>query len=248
MQSAVDRAVDVVARRLAAALGPRLERVALFGSRARGDWHEESDADLLVLTPDFETANAALHEAVAEALSATGVYVSAIVLSREAFERSALAQPVARDAVDAALGATRRVRMDEALRERIGAHLREAEAKLAGATHALGGGFCDDAVSRAYYAMFHAARALLLPRHVEPKTHVGLIVSVHRHLVDPGLLEHEHGSRLGDAERLRIHGDYGAEVEISEATARRVAEDASAFVGRAREILTTEGWLAKRSE
>ena len=30
------------------------ERVVLFGSRARGDYTEESDVDLLIVSPDFE--------------------------------------------------------------------------------------------------------------------------------------------------------------------------------------------------
>ncbi len=33
-------------------LGDRLDRIVLFGSRARGDVHEESDIDVLVLTRD----------------------------------------------------------------------------------------------------------------------------------------------------------------------------------------------------
>jgi len=32
----------------------RVDRMALFGSRARGDWLLDSDADLMVVSPDFE--------------------------------------------------------------------------------------------------------------------------------------------------------------------------------------------------
>jgi len=39
-----------------ALLGVRLERVVLFGSRARGDAEQESDTDLLFLTADGPTA------------------------------------------------------------------------------------------------------------------------------------------------------------------------------------------------
>lgn len=133
--------------------------------------------------------------------------------------------------------------MEAAVRERVESHMREAEEKLRGARHALAGGFCDDAVSRAYYAMFHSARALALPRHVEPKTHGGLIAMVHQHLVDPGILEHDQAARLSDAERLRLYGDYGAEAQVSRATAERVLSDSEAFLRRAREILGSEGWL-----
>ncbi len=32
----------------------RLDRVILFGSRARGDWLYDSDVDLVLVSPDFE--------------------------------------------------------------------------------------------------------------------------------------------------------------------------------------------------
>lgn len=32
--------------------GSKIERVILFGSKARGDWHKDSDIDLLILTRD----------------------------------------------------------------------------------------------------------------------------------------------------------------------------------------------------
>jgi uncharacterized protein len=38
---------------LAARFGPRLREVVLFGSRARGEAHEDSDVDLLVVVDDL---------------------------------------------------------------------------------------------------------------------------------------------------------------------------------------------------
>ncbi len=32
----------------------RLDRVILFGSRSRGDWLQDSDVDLLLVSPDFK--------------------------------------------------------------------------------------------------------------------------------------------------------------------------------------------------
>ena len=43
---------DIV-RRLVEALDP--DRIILFGSRARGDFHQESDVDLLVIKPTRES-------------------------------------------------------------------------------------------------------------------------------------------------------------------------------------------------
>lgn len=52
-----DVATDPVLKRLRAALdalyGDRIERVVLFGSRARGDAHEDSDYDVAVFLNNF---------------------------------------------------------------------------------------------------------------------------------------------------------------------------------------------------
>jgi len=38
--------------------------------------------------------------------------------------------------------------------------------------------YYEDAVSRAYYAMFFAARAILLIKNISPKTHRGVIMAI----------------------------------------------------------------------
>lgn len=43
------KAVDEFKRRVISALGPQVLSFTLFGSRARGEGHEESDLDILVL-------------------------------------------------------------------------------------------------------------------------------------------------------------------------------------------------------
>ena len=57
--------------RLVAALRPKM--VWLFGSRARGDAHPDSDFDLLVVLPDGLEAQAYSHRAVAAPLVACGL-------------------------------------------------------------------------------------------------------------------------------------------------------------------------------
>ena len=48
----VIRGLRDLKRRLARQI--RVDRMVLFGSRARGDWLLDSDADLMVVSPDFE--------------------------------------------------------------------------------------------------------------------------------------------------------------------------------------------------
>ena len=54
---ALDTVIDLVRRYLALLCqhGIQIDRVVLFGSQARGEAHANSDIDLLLLSPDFET-------------------------------------------------------------------------------------------------------------------------------------------------------------------------------------------------
>ena len=52
--------------------------------------------------------------------------------------------------------------------------IKKAKRRLDAAHHLLREGFYEDAVSRAYYSMYFAAKALLLKRDITVKTHKGL--------------------------------------------------------------------------
>lgn len=72
-------------------------------------------------------------------------------------------------------------------------------------------GLLRDAISRAYYAVLHYARALLLIKDEEPKTHEGVLRRVSLHFVRTGLMTMEEGKILGRLHRLREEADYGVE-------------------------------------
>lgn len=83
---AVDVFVSAVARRY----GERLDRIILYGSKARGDDHVESDVDLLVVlrgggAPDWREARALSFIAADVGLEA-GVDVSAKCVSAQWFD------------------------------------------------------------------------------------------------------------------------------------------------------------------
>lgn len=92
----------------------------------------------------------------------------------------------------------------------------------------------DGACSRAYYAMFDAARAALLASGapVQPdigRTHSGLITAFGLHLVKTGPISRELGRLLKRAEEIRLVADYkGDSVELGDA--REMVEQAAVFV------------------
>lgn len=95
-------------------------------------------------------------------------------------------------------------------------------------------GDVDGACSRAYYAMFDAARAALFAANapVPPdigKTHGGLISAFSLHLVKDGPVSPELGKTLNRALEIRLVADYkGESVELSDA--RELIEQAETFV------------------
>lgn len=64
----------------------------------------------------------------------------------------------------------------------------------------------DGACSRAYYAMFDAARAVLLAINPQeaPRTHSGLIAAFGLNLVRTGLVDRDFGRALKRAEEVRM--------------------------------------------
>lgn len=72
---------------------------------------------------------------------------------------------------------------DESKRENILVEVRRAEDSLEAAKILLAAGKLADAVSRAYYACFHYARAMLLTEGHEARSHGGVERMLHRDFV-----------------------------------------------------------------
>lgn len=98
---------------------------------------------------------------------------------------------------------------------------------------ALSLGICRDAMSRAYYAVFHAARALLLLEGIEPKTHAGVQRMLGEHLVRAGTIPAHDGLLVTRLEAYRKASDYAYAFVIDVADATKEIEAARAFVERA---------------
>jgi uncharacterized protein (UPF0332 family) len=115
--------------------------------------------------------------------------------------------------------------------------LERAASKLSAAKVLLREGYFDDAVSRAYYSMHFAARALLLTKDIAPKTHEGLIFKFGLEFVDKGFIERTYGRALNVAKEDREEADYSIICEITEDEAKIVINDADAFLARINEVI-----------
>ena len=112
-----------------------------------------------------------------------------------------------------------------------------AKRRLDAAYHLFKDGFYEDAVNRAYYSMYFAAKALLLKKDITVKTHKGLLSKFGLEFVNEGVVEEYYGRALRIAEELREEADYSISREISKEEAESVVEDAEKFLERIKRVL-----------
>lgn len=115
--------------------------------------------------------------------------------------------------------------------------LETAEQKIEAAYYLLKGGYYKDAISRAYYSMYHAAQALLESEDIEAKTHTGLIRTIGKEFVKPNRIQKSLGKALSMAEEDRESADYGVDVDFTEEEAKERIEDAEKFLEKSKELL-----------
>ncbi len=96
------------------------------------------------------------------------------------------------------------------------------------------------AASRAYYAVFHAARALLFSLGPEPRTHRGTAALIGEHFGRPGRLAADLGRLLSRMQRDQEDADYLAGAVFTEAEAAAMIADAERFLGKARSLLEAD--------
>ena len=114
--------------------------------------------------------------------------------------------------------------------DEIDANLARAEQSLTAAQALAAEAYYDFVASRAYYAAFYAATALLLSQELTFSRHSGVIASVHREFVRNGRLDAQHGKNLNWLFELRGVGDYGGLVHVTEVDAEQAIRAASEFL------------------
>jgi len=102
-------------------------------------------------------------------------------------------------------------------------------------------GFYEDAVSRAYYAVLHAAKAALLARDIVTESHTAVRRLFGKELVQQGLLEKEWAMILAHEQDERASADYDVELSFSQKVAAQRVEKSRRFLERIRSFLQTEG-------
>lgn len=101
-------------------------------------------------------------------------------------------------------------------------------------------GDMDAAASRAYYAMFYVAEALLGEKGLRFKKHGGVHAAFGEHFAKTGIFDSKYQRWLLQAFDKRISADYGVEADLS-------SESVETLIQQAREFLkATQDYLASQ--
>jgi len=119
--------------------------------------------------------------------------------------------------------------------------LENSKEKLGSAKLLLENGKFKDSISRSYYAMYTAARALLATKHLDSSKHSGVISLFNQHFVKTGVVARDLGRILMKGKDLRQDGDYKDFVETSMKEAQDQYSDAKKFIDQIEDTLTEFG-------
>jgi len=257
IQTRQREAAEEFARRAGERL-PEVQAVILYGSVARGDAHEESDIDLMVIaTLADEALKDRIFDLQLEVQNLFEHVLTQVVVDEvREFQRCAkegypLERTIARQGIvlfDRGAFASVRDGLPPRVAEDrpdyrpspslINEHLRLAEETLQQARLLLDNRFWDGVSNRAYYAMFNAASAAVLATGVEEiRSHKALVDLFHHGVAVERGLGLQQASDLQQAFQLRMNADYKPLFRVTEAAARDVLLKAERFLARIREFL-----------
>ena len=122
--------------------------------------------------------------------------------------------------------------------DEISSNLERADTNLQVARELLEKEYYDVSASRAYYAAFYAASALLLNEGMDTSKHSGVIALIHQHFVKNGKLSKEQGRNLNWLFELRSVGDYGVSLHVAQMDAQRAIDIADDFFVAVKTLLS----------
>jgi uncharacterized protein (UPF0332 family)/predicted nucleotidyltransferase len=227
----VARVLREFLRRLRDHFGAKLHEVRLFGSYARGSAHEASDIDVLVLLDrlDYQTQRAVL-DIAGDLFVETNLLLSPTVFEEATYRQHVVQErPLASDIERQ--GALRMTA--EGRQEVVSEELRVAGEELAAADQLIAITLYRIAMTRLYFATFHAARAVSYAQGYDLRTHQGVLTLFNQHLVRPGHLGPLAARVLARLQKYREQADYGESFVVDLEGVREEAAAARQFVERA---------------
>lgn len=120
--------------------------------------------------------------------------------------------------------------MEPTAEELIKSQIAKSHEKLEAAKSLLKEGFYDDAISRAYYSMFHAASAALLSEGITVGTHSALKTMFGLRFVVAGKIDKKFGRWLNEIKDERENGDYDIFTSFEDDDAKKAITEVEEFL------------------
>jgi uncharacterized protein (UPF0332 family) len=120
--------------------------------------------------------------------------------------------------------------------------IESAEERLEAARVLLKRKLYKDAISRAYYAIFQAARAVLATKKLDARKHSGIISLFNLHFVKPETFTRDFSKILSSARDLREASDYDDFYLVSKKEALEAVDNAEKFIKGVKEFLESRLW------
>lgn len=196
----------------------QVERLVLYGSKARGDSTTESDVDVLVVIHGDPQLKYKIESPDFDLLMKYGAMLQPLWMNVEQTKHwTPLLDKIWKDGVVLwqRRGASKWVHpelegknADAEKAEAVETRMILAREKLQVARDLLAQNHFNDTISKAYYAMFYASKAMLLASGVDPHKHQGVTSMVGERIVHVGLSDPKYGTIIKQYMNLRIEADY----------------------------------------
>ena len=98
-------------------------------------------------------------------------------------------------------------------------------------------GHFRDSISRSYYAIFTAVRALLAMEQLDSKKHSGVIALFNQHFVKTKVIDTPYGKIVKAAQTYREDADYTDYVIVTKAEAEIQCVNADSFIKKITQVL-----------
>lgn len=123
------------------------------------------------------------------------------------------------------------------MKEEVHKFLEKANRTLQAAEMLLEAGDPESAAGRCYYAMLHAAQALLRDRDLRYRKHASVHAAYGEHFAKTGLLDPKYHRWLLDAFDERLRGDYDIDASFDTESVTKRIEQAREFLAAAKTYL-----------
>ncbi len=122
--------------------------------------------------------------------------------------------------------------------ELIQLELQHANIAIAEAELLMQNSFYNGAVSRMFYACYHATLALLLTKNIAPKTHKGTLAELNKHFVLFGNFDERQSEFYGNLLQQRMKSDYNSIISMTKEKAEQLMLSANEYIGYITSLLT----------